>query len=128
MSQGVFPEHLAKAVVICLYKSENPLELGNYRGSYIANGNYEQNIWECCCQTIDEIFLIEQFVHRQSVWFQGGMSTENAIQVLVNAVYDSFEQGNAAIGVFVDLSKAFDSLDRDHLCTKLEFYGIKTIN
>ena len=37
----------------------------------------------------------------------------------------SFEQGNAAIGVFVDLSKAFDSLDRDHLCTKLEFYGIK---
>ena len=43
----------------------------------------------------------------------------------LNTVYDSFEQGNAAIGVFVDLSKAFDSLDRDHLCTKLEFYGIK---
>ena len=53
------------------------------------------------------------------------MSTENAIQVLVNAVYDSFEQGNAAIGVFVDLSKAFDSLDSNHMCTKLKFYGIK---
>ena len=69
--------------------------------------------------TSNSLFTDRQFGFRE------GMSTENGIQVLVIAVYDSFEQGIAAIGVFVDLSKAFDSLDRDHLCTKLEFYGIK---
>ena len=28
----------------------------------------------------------------------------------------------------VDLPRAFDSLDTDHLCTKLEFYGVKKLN
>ena len=124
MSQGTFPEHLAGAVVICLYKSGNPLELGNYRGISLLV-IMSKILEKVVAKRLTKYFTSNSLFTDSQFGFREGMSTENAIQVLVNAVYDSFEQGNAAIGVFVDLSKAFDSLDRDHLCTKLEFYGIK---
>ena len=59
--------------------------------------------------------------------FRKGMSTEDAIQALVNSIYDAFDSQNSVVGVFIDLAKAFDSVDRDYLLDKLEFYGIKNV-
>ena len=59
--------------------------------------------------------------------FRKGMSTEDAIQALVNSIYDAFDRQNSVVGVFIDLAKAFDSVDRDYLLHKLEFYGIKNV-
>ena len=47
-------------------------------------------------------------------------STEHAIAQLVNQIYESFENDNYTVGIFVDLPKAFDTVDHTILLKKLE--------
>ena len=56
--------------------------------------------------------------------FQKGHSTDHALLQLVDQIYESFERNEYTIGVFIDLSKAFDTVDHNILLKKLEIYGI----
>ena len=56
--------------------------------------------------------------------FQKGHLTDHALLQLVDQIYGSFEQNEYTIGVFIDLSKAFDTVDHNTLLKKLEIYGI----
>ena len=57
--------------------------------------------------------------------FQLNNSTKHAILQLVNDVSSSFERGEYTLGIFIDLSKVFDTVDHEILISKLEYYGIK---
>ena len=41
------------------------------------------------------------------------------------ALYESFDEGHSTVSVFLDLSKAFDSLNRSILLKKLDYYEIQ---
>ena len=57
--------------------------------------------------------------------FQKEHSTEHAILQLINQILESFKHDKFTIGVFIDLSKAFDTVNHSILLKKLSFYGIK---
>ena len=44
---------------------------------------------------------------------------------LVYQINCSFEKNLQALGIFIDLSKAFDTVDHIILITELESYGVK---
>ena len=56
------------------------------------------------------------------------VTTEHAIAQLVDQVYESFENNDYTLGIFIDLSKAFDTVDYEILLKKLEIYGVKDMN
>ena len=56
--------------------------------------------------------------------FIPGKSTEEVLQRTVDNIYSAFDDGMVSVGIYLDLTKAFDSLDRRILCRKLKFYGI----
>ena len=60
--------------------------------------------------------------------FQTGHSTEHAIGQLVDQIYEAFEKNEYTLGVFIDLSKAFDTVDYSILLRKLELFGITDRN
>ena len=60
--------------------------------------------------------------------FQEGHSTEHVIAQLVDEIHESFENDNYTLGVFIDSSKAFDTIDHTILLKKLENNEIKGTN
>ena len=48
-----------------------------------------------------------------------------ALSEFVEELLTNFEKGNGVYAVFLDLSKAFDSIDRNILLRKLECYGVR---
>ena len=56
--------------------------------------------------------------------FQSGHSTEHTILQLANQIHESFENNLYTLGVFKDLSKAFDTINQSIILEKLETYDI----
>ena len=48
-----------------------------------------------------------------------------AINYSIEQIISELQKRNHVIGVFIDLSKAFDTIDHEKLLVKLEHYGIR---
>ena len=66
-----------------------------------------------------------EILYKKQFGFQEGHSTEHAIMQLIDNINNSFEKNHFPLGVFIDLSKAFDTVDHYILITKLKQYGIQ---
>ena len=67
-------------------------------------------------------------LYRKQFGFQEKHSIDHAILQLVHQITWSFEKNLYTLGIFIDLSKAFDTVDLKVLITKLENYGVKGTN
>ena len=59
--------------------------------------------------------------------FRKNHSTSLALIHLINKIFSAIDRREITAGVFLDLSKAFDTLDPDILFAKLEHYGIREV-
>ena len=57
--------------------------------------------------------------------FRKHHSSYMALMVLVNAITNAIENGNFVVGVFLDFSKAFDTVNHKIMLDKLYHYGIR---
>lgn len=57
--------------------------------------------------------------------FRKGCSTEIALLMQKEIILRGFEDNLLTLGVFIDFSKAFDTLNHDTLLTKLDIYGFR---
>ena len=68
--------------------------------------------------TENKIFCKKQF------GFRSGHSTEHAVLELIDQICECFDEKRYFLGIFVGLSKAFDTINHKILVNKLENYGI----
>ena len=53
---------------------------------------------------------------------------EHAVIQLISQILDAFNENKYTLGIFIDLTKAFHTVDHDILLKKLDSYGINRIN
>ena len=120
---GIFPDSLKIAKVTPVYKSGDNSSLSNYRPI---------SVLPCFSKILERImyrrlysYLQEnKILYSKQFGFQTGHSTDHAIIQLVEQIYENFEENKYTLGVFIDLAKAFDTVDHKILLRKMEIYGI----
>ena len=125
-SQGVFPDKLNTAKILPIFKCDDSSLFSNYRPI---------SILPCLSKVFEKLFYfrlsaflekIDILSHRQ-YGFRPHHSTTMAILEFVNNIYEGFESNECTIGIFLDLKKAFDTVNHQILIDKLNFYGIHSI-
>ena len=69
----------------------------------------------------------EKNLIRKTIWFPKKHSTYMALMLLMDQLINSLENGQYIIGLFLDFSKAFDTVDHSILLSKLHHYGIRGV-
>ena len=92
--------------------------------------NAKKNLFSCLSKILERTIIYnylngKNLLFQKQFGFRNGHSTVHALIKLVYSKYGSFNQNKYALGVFIDLSKAFDTVDHNILIDKLNSYGIK---
>ena len=122
---GVFPENLKTAKTIPIFKDKGSnLECSNYRPiSLLSNIN---KIFEKLMHSRLYNFLsIHNCIYDLQFGFRSKHSTNHALLDLTEDIRRALDDNSFAVGIFIDLQKAFDTVDHNILLHKLDHYGIR---
>ena len=123
---GVFPDSLKIAKVIPIFKSGDTQMASNYRP--IAILPYLSKIFEkCVALQVIKFFNKFKVISDNQFGFRKGKSTVDAFLKLTQYMYDCLNQKHHCMGIFIDLKKAFDTVNHKVLLKKLEMYGVRGV-
>lgn len=121
---GEFPEVLKTAKIIPIYKKGDKNYAENYRP--IAILSTISKILEKAIYTNIYYFLEQHnILNSKQHGFRRGKSTTSAIYDFLEVLYQNLDNNKKTIGIFMDLSKAFDLVDHTLLINKIEVYGLR---
>ena len=126
ISTGVFVDNWKDARVIPIYKGGDRRILGNYRPISIlpiVSKVFEKEIFKQLYKHLNDNKLISKF---QS-GFRPGHSTITALIQMCDNWYENMDNGKLTGVVFIDIRKAFDSIDHAILPQKLAYYGVSQL-
>ena len=121
---GKFPNKLKLGRVIPLHKSGSSTILKNYRP--ITTLSIFSKIFEKLVHVRMTSFIKENDIIKPNQFgFQKNKSTSDAILEFLENVYESFEENNYYLALYLDFSKAFDTISHDILLKKLDYIGFR---
>ena len=121
---GAFPDKIKVTIVIPVHKAGSKLDINNYRP--ISLLSVFSKIFEKIMHARLTIFLEEHnIIYTSQFGFQKNKSILHSLIEITENIRSCIENKNYGCGVFIDLKKAFDTVNHSILLKQLEHYGIR---
>ena len=124
LSTGVFPESLKIAKVIPVFKADDPTLFSNYRPISILPA-FSKLFEKVMYNRLINFLNLHNILYSKQFGFRNNHSTALALIDLINNISSAIDRNETTLGIFLDLSKAFDTINHEILCQKLQHYGIR---
>ena len=123
-SSGTVPDNFKVARVIPVFKKGSRTQQNNYRPISllpIFNRILEKLMYKRLISFIEK----NNILYEKQFGFRSNHSTIHATILIIDKIEKAIEEGCYSCGIFLDLSKAFDTVNHNILLNKLSHYGIR---
>lgn len=124
LSTGIFPDALKIAKVTPVFKSGDLSSVENYRPISVLN-NFSKIFENVISNRLIGFLDKHNIITPSQCGFRRGYSTSMALITFSDYLAQAKDNKEHVISIFVDLSKAFDTVDHKILAAKLYRYGIR---
>ena len=125
-STGNYPDILKVGKVVPIHKKGSPIEVSNYRPITLLS-NIDKILEKMMHTRLTNFLTKNNILFSKQFGFRKQHSTSHALLSLVNKLYTALDNGEFGCAVFIDLQKAFDTVDTSLLLKKLNHYGVRGI-
>lgn len=121
---GIVPESFKLASITPVFKKGSQLNVNNYRPISLLS-TFNKILEKLVYKRLIEFINKNNILYNKQFGFRSKHSTLQAILSITDKIQQAVEENQYSCGIFLDLSKAFDTVNHDLLLQKLEHYGIR---
>ena len=123
LSKNVFPNIFKTALITPVFKAGSRSQFSNYRPISVLSV-FSKILEKIMFQQLTSFIFDNNILYEYQFGFRSKHSTYMPIALLHDHVTSNLAKGNISTSIYLDLARAFDTVNIDILLAKLKVYGI----